>query len=402
MISTEKLMEDFGKEMTLIILCCRFHFGTTTLSDINLFISQSPPNDGLFLKLCRIHRIRPIAFKVVLQTEIAADLKNTVKNEFFRVIAENWKKSIETERIVSILQKENIVVSVYKGAAFTKQFYSEMDLRESSDIDLVIEKNDLDLIIKILEEDGYNAELKDIRTYLGDQYFHYYKDSSFTKFVNKKRISLIEMHWRVSENHFDVPTLANSLIYDSKEDIQLINATVPTVNKTSHFLSVFIHHTIKDTFRNLKAMVDIAQCFTHHSPEIEWDKVEVAVDDFNLSQSLDLSIFLSQELLGVPSPINRNINIKDKTGKHFINQLCADTLINLNNKMDGNYFYNQLLVRNNFANKIAFSANYIKCLLSPMEPDFRLFRLPKRLFFLYPLLKPFRPLLEPKTTGHNS
>jgi hypothetical protein len=394
MISTEKLKQDYGKEMALVILCCRLHFQTVNLEDINLFIAQHPPVNELFLKLCKLHKVRAVVFKMILQADIASDLKATIKQELLIVTTENWKRIIETERIISLLNKHNITVWVYKGAAFTKQFYSDVNERESNDIDFVIKKTDLDNIIEILEKDSYYADIKDVREYLGENYFHYYKDFSFIKFADQKRLFLIEMHWRISENHFGIPQSADSLIYDHKEEIILMKNAVLAVNKTSHFLSVFIHHAIKDTFRNLKALMDIAQCFTHHSPEVQWDKVDAKINEFKLNKSFELSIFLSQQLFGIQLPSRQNIHVNNKTGLHFINQLCAGELINLNKKIDMNYIHNQLLVRDSLSIKFSFLVNYIKCLFLPMAPDFRLFRLPKKLFFMYPVLKPFRPLFK--------
>jgi hypothetical protein len=390
MISIEKIKHDFGKEIALVILCCRVHFKKAAIQQVNDFITEFDINYKLFLKLCTIHRVRPVVFKIILQAKISAELSTIIKQQYSSLTKKSWLHAVETERITALLKRDSVTATAYKGAAFSKQFYHDLSSRESSDIDLVIQKNDLDAIIGILEKDGYLSELKDIREYLGDKYFYYYKDYSLNKFAGGKRLFHIDMHWSIAENHFNLSKSSNNLIYDKTEKIVLLTNNIETIDKTSHFLSVFIHHAIKDTFQNLKVLLDIAQCFTDEASSINWEEVNLTVDNLQLNKSFNLSIVLAEQLFGVQLSIYKNASVDYKLNQHFLKQLCADTLIYLKDKKGKDLIYNQLLVRNNLKSKMQFSINYIKYLFSPMHPDFRLFHLPRYLFFMYPFLKPFR------------
>ena len=134
--------------MALLIQCCRVHFKTDSIQSLNEKIEKFGENKlAEVLKrvqlLSRLHRIRPVVYRVLLNTIVPEEFKTLLKNELHSITLQNFSIAKETERIVIKLENAGITLIPYKGVAFSKQFYGDISMRESSDIDLVIDPTSL-------------------------------------------------------------------------------------------------------------------------------------------------------------------------------------------------------------------------------------------------------------------
>ena len=160
MLSLDQIANLYGKPMALLIQCCRVHFNTNTIESLNtsvLAIEEAKVGETLkrVQLLSRLHRIRPVVYRMLLSTTIPEEFKISLKNELHIITLQNFEIAKETERIVKKLATVGITAIPYKGVAFSKQFYGDISMRESTDIDLAIDASDLLAIKPQFEEDGY-------------------------------------------------------------------------------------------------------------------------------------------------------------------------------------------------------------------------------------------------------
>ena len=104
------IADQYGIAMAIVIQACRVHFGTASIHDLNQLLSTAPEAHSRVALLSRLHRIRPVVYRVLLETNIPAPIKEQLKNELHAITLHNFAIAQETQRIVSRLQVHDIVV----------------------------------------------------------------------------------------------------------------------------------------------------------------------------------------------------------------------------------------------------------------------------------------------------
>ena len=101
------------------------------------------------------------------------------------------------------LEKEGIIVIPYKGFWLGEDIYGNLADRESGDIDLFIDWNELEKIKAIMTQKGYL--LHEALTGLTDDYiFNELAEYNFDKYSGDICISHVEFHWRSSMTFYRI------------------------------------------------------------------------------------------------------------------------------------------------------------------------------------------------------
>jgi len=397
MIDIDVIKKDHGTEMAAVILCCRVFFDTATTDELNSFISENVIDWYAFIRLALKHRIRPTIYQILHSTNLPTDIKVLIYHQQAEITKLNWKQAIETERIIMLLAAHGIEGVPYKGAAFSKQFFGDLVSRESSDIDLVIKSQDLERAINIFKNDGYLPELDNVYRYLGAAYCSYYKDYNLNKFKNGIREFHVELHWAIGENYLNINKNVNAFINQCNNQIKLVKYPVKALSQPDHFSAILVHHSIKDTFRYLKNIVDLCQAVQQLDVQKAMTSVKSDFETIGLSKALAVSNLLSIQLMGValyqPQSLLDDNNI---TGTFFINQICSGNVLGAEDT--SNMFLwikRRALLQDSLRQQFKFYWVSFKYRFIPGEADFEVVELPKSVFFIYYFMKPFRSLIKP-------
>lgn len=400
MIAIEDIKIKYGTEIALIVLCCRVHFTTEDQTALQNFINTSVIdwNDAIFLSAN--HRIEPIIYKILQKATIPADVANRIKQNQFHLIQNSFKLALETERIINKLAGHNIRCLTYKGTALSKQLYGDIVSRESSDIDLVIATADFDSVINLMQEDGYTFESLLEYNYYKDDVYKRNKDLSFNKYENDSRQFHVEFHWGVVDPTSGVKSSANNVLFDETTRMQLAKSEVEVLNISSHYLAVFLHHSVADGFSILRNLVDIGQII-FLKDIINTAYINQSISGLRLKKAPAICQFICKELLGIAVPLSVSVNLTTSEKDFFIEQL-------LNKKMLGSNFKAQLFkksiyyLKDNATDKFRYLLRSFLLRFTPSRKDIRIFNLPRKLHFLYPVLKPFRSVFSPSTRAEET
>lgn len=390
MMELESIEKDYGVEMALVILACRVYFKTVEKQQLEDFIqtAESTIQWNQFFKLCRSQKVRSVVYKSIVNCNIPQQVRQSIRSDLQLITERHLRLAFETERIIKLLEKNNIVALPYKGAAFSRQFFGDLSSRDMTDIDLVIQKADLPQIIEIMKNDGYVSELEEIFHYLGDDYFYYYKDYSFNTFSGGKRINHLEFHWDITERILGMSKHASDLIYKPGGKSIILNQETTFIDPTSHFVALLIHHTRKDVLKQLKTLVDIGAAMEDQFNLLNHDELKCYINNLHLKRSFAVSQTLLHELLGIKFVSTGDLVSKTAI-KNFTYQLLGNKLSGIY-YMSRQYMANHILLQDDFSNKLQFLFNFTRVLLYPTTADFQFKRLHKPLFFIYPFLKPAR------------
>lgn len=397
MIPIDEIKNHYGIEIALVVLCCRVHSKTEEGAALQIFCDGTHPDWRRFLHLVSYHRIEPIIFKILGTIKnIPSDIVSQIKQKQLLLVQQNFKQALETERIIQLLKENGIDCIPYKGVAFSKQFYGDIVSRESSDIDVVVAPAGFTKVIRLMQQEGFSFENRVEYNYFKTEIFRRKKGLSFNKYIGTRRESHIEFHWRITENHLRVKTEAHSLLFDIGQPIEIAKESVRVINPDSHFVAVLIHHALSDAFHVLRSLIDISRIAFSDSNTADLDKVKDTLKKNQLTKAASMACFLVEALIGVQLPIEaaNAPRFTSRTKNYFVNQL-------LEIEKYGDFFkpsfYNSsvLFLKDSLASRLSYLLACFQLRFVPATKDIRIFNLPKRLRFLYAVLKPIRSLISP-------
>jgi hypothetical protein len=402
MLALDQIATLYGEPMALLIQCCRVHFKTDSIENLNEKIERlGEEKRAEVLKraqlLSRLHRIRPVVYRVLLNTIIPEQFKTLLKNELHSITLKNFELAKETERIVKKLEATNIVAIPYKGVSFSKQFYGDISMRESSDIDLAINPTSLLGIKPLLEEDGYSiaAGMED-PTKARANYYMENKDLCFDKTTTTEPFH-IELHWMITHPNYQAPANLNKIDTAQLVNSELASTQLKFLGSAEHFRATLLHHLLHDGVEYLKLLVDIAQAKSILITGSVDEKISQLEQHYNV-----VPIFLAiEDLFGVgqvseqPNKNPLSDSITDYCLRSTIGRYQRHRVFSL----IGHYrrtLHNRVRFINNKKDKYLFQLSYLHSLIKPGLGEQQWIPLPSFLHGLYYLIRPIRILLRGK------
>jgi hypothetical protein len=92
----------------------------------------------------------------------------------------------------------------------------------------------------------------------------------------------------------------------------------------------------------------------------------------------------------------QSLKISESTVKYFYEQLLGQPVLeNENTANIGIWIKKRILLQDSLLHQIKFCWATVKYRFIPGESDFELIKLPKGVFFIYYLMKPFRSIIRP-------
>ena len=401
MITISNIKVEHGNTMALVILCCRIYFKTAELDDLNAFIDNNTIDWIDFIKTCRKHRIRPIAYKIILKITLPEEIHKRINKELNKLTLQSFEQAKETERLILLFQSNNINVLPYKGASFSKQFYGTINMRESSDIDLVIHPDEISKSIAILENDGFQSHQKNYYFTLGhNRFIKRHKDFNFDKYLGNTRQYHVELHFNIINKNIYVSKNQNEFKIDSLNKDCLFKEQVFVLNPIEHFRAISLHHMLQEGMGYLKTIIDLTQAL------IKAETINHTTKYNSFEKETLNELYTNYDIKIIKSLIINIIGIdfKDKTIKKDFNKLLTSKILSSSYKKNITFdlpitevikfyfFYNKntrAFYKKN-RDKNLFSIRNLLTLLTPQPNDFMAYKFPKNFYFLYYFIRPMR------------
>jgi|688.fasta_scaffold68172_3 hypothetical protein len=384
--------KDYTIEIALIILLLRYYFQTATLEEVFDFVEGRKDQISWqkFKSLAAYHRIRPLVFKQLVKLDnIEPDLKKDLIEDIRHFTLTNFQLVYEAKRVIQLFQEQGITAIPYKGPFLSKVFYGDYDSRESSDIDLLIQWDDLKRCINILQKEGYIAKI-DFFKYYGDNTRYRENEYNMDFYENGIRKFHIELHWEIGNSNLHPLTGVYSIL---KQESDLIHPDGIKISLTraSHAFATLIHHAIKDTFGILRNISDLATIFsTLTSGDISELKLYLDQTSFHRQASSAIQIsnhFFALNITAIS--VEKNIDLK------LFNYLLLDS--SYRSPLPKDIFYSirkRLIFESDTRNKFQILTAAANPLLYPNLNDQVWLPLPQRLHWLYLILKPIRIIYQ--------
>ncbi|MCK5171479.1 MAG: nucleotidyltransferase family protein [Bacteroidales bacterium] len=374
----KQYIEDrFSNELKLLISLSQneidVDFITGILSEINW---------DLFIQLVLKHRLVSHILKHInkIENQISDEIISSLKE----IKLNQSKTSLEYTSILikinDLFQKKNIKYISFKGPLLSLELYDDIGFRNFRDIDILVEKENIEEAKNIIE----NLNFKNIypRIPLSNQQRKVnYSISHHYHFTHNEKPIEIELHWNITnpQSFFGVAT--KDIISNSKS-IDISNYDVSYISTTENLVYQAAHGSIHQWYRLFWLKDFSALLLKYSNDEIKnaWKLSE----ELKLQNCFIQACLLSHLIYKIELPDFINFSICKNLIKIPLNSIHINDLSQQGLKGKIKFVFYRLQMKPDF--KYYFELIYrLRTHLS----DWELLKLPKYLFFLYYLLRPF-------------
>ncbi|EDM37171.1 hypothetical protein PBAL39_05213 [Pedobacter sp. BAL39] len=388
MFTLDQLKERYNHEQILVILCSRYQFGTETAENIEQFIQRADMDWELFYKLLKSHSISSFVYHLIskLPLSIPDAYRTMIKQEAIRRSMINMHHMTQLVAILRDFEALDIKVIPYKGVSFAAAYYPALGTREGSDIDLLVNKDDVKKIRNYFQGKRFEAKT-DVPDGFLNYFLFFFKELVFKTPKDSLQINCsIEVQWKLLDRYhgdfehysFFAPHLQRYL-YEGRELCKL--------SPTYELLCVGSNHLIKDHLYSFKYLIDLACLIHRNGKDIDHKLLSDSLEKFGHRGLFYGGLNAIDQLLGIRIDGLAN----EVAAKGFsLNSPIAFPLIKKTENLGFNGIRGALTYDDKIFSRLKRKMRILAYLLIPNTNDIKVFRLPVYLLPVMFLLKPFR------------
>lgn len=289
-------------------------------------------------------------------------------------------------RLSRVFSAHQIPVLPMKGPVFSVLLYQDATLREASDLDFLLHEQDMGRVRTVLQELGYEpyGDHEGAEHHADEIRGAYYHDVFRRPDTNTK----VEMHWQVAEQSLS-RSFSDAAMWAHCQPLVIGSVTMRTMAPADMLLSSCVHGT-RHGWYCLKWICDIAE-FVRVYPDLDWHALLATARAQGNTRVLLLALYLAYDLLGAAVPPDVLAQARED---RVIPALATGVRERLPLAIEADItpldiFLFQLRVKERFRDRVRV---FTQRMIQPAEGDWVAMPLPPALFFLYPLIRPFRLL----------
>jgi hypothetical protein len=329
--------------------------------------------------LAEQHNVAPLLYDNLRRMHMAFpdEITGRLKQAFLQNMGRMMAVFHDLSDLLRLLQENDIPVIVLKGAYLAEAVYKNIGLRMMGDIDLMVKKDDLMRVDKLLLAYGCLPE-EHSRVVAKDQHH-------FRYLLPGSRI-LLEIHWTIIDPtlplRIDVETL-----WSRAQPVTLAHAPALTLAPEDLLLHLCLHTACHTYEMRLSMICDIKQVVWRFGTELNWQEIGAHARQWGAVRAVYVMLRLAQELLGVPVPADWLASLRpEKFNERYLDLVREQILIDRTGLPDGqerSSFFNgltQLWGTKGFKSKLALLRDR---LLPPRETLARLYPVPVNSWRIY-------------------
>ena len=374
-------------EVELLLSCARISWvrnsqpGIQQLAPSELdwpYLIATASQHGLLPLLC--HRLKVLNLAPP-STSVAAQLR-----EYCRANARrNLFLSIELLKLLDLFETNGIRAVAFKGPLLAVLVYGNVSLREFSDLDILIAKEDVMRAKELLRCRAYHPHVSMSEA----QEAAHLQSGCERVFVRADKAAALDLHWDFAVKGFSFwPDLAG--IWTRLEPLLFAGHTTFTLSRSDLLLLLCVHGA-KHHWKRLEWIASVAELL-RGSPQIDWEAVLREAHRSGAERMLLLGLLLAKDLSHVSLPDSVLERAKaHSVVKRLARDIRCELFLNEDvpvNAADKLAFL--LQTKERLRDKMRYGHYLARLALKPTSRDRALVPLPGSLTFFYYLLRPFR------------
>ncbi len=278
------------------------------LVQIAVFYNVAP-----FLKF----RLEPFVSRLAIPGDVVFRLRKL----FLESVSCNMHLYMGLADILKALQRDRIPVIALKGACLAQGVYDSIGLRSMCDVDILVRKPDLQGAADSLRRIGYSTPREfDIEVETS-------RSLHLPQF-KKPGAPPVDVHWTI-EQPIHPFRIDIDGVWRRARPTTIAGVDILTPSPGDLLLHTCLHASYHHRFNAsaLKAFCDISEILRRHGARMNWERFALRADQWRISRSVHLCLYLAREMMGAPAPrtlleamqpsdFNREIvsEVRDKIG----------------------------------------------------------------------------------------
>jgi len=283
----------------------------------------------------------------------------------------------ELLRILKKFEGASVEVLPYKGPVLAETLYGDVSMRQFSDLDLLVRRDDVVKIKKLLAEIGYEAGLN---LNANEQKAHLKYGYEYT-FNGPRGDNLIEIQWQILPRFYSVDFDVAGF-FERAIDTRVNGVSVRTLSNRDLFLVLSVH-AAKHAWVRLCWLCDLVELAKR---DLDWQAIHEQARALGIQRIVAVTFLLARRLLAgqLPGAIERFI-VKDADAASLADQIVPT--ITGAEQIDVEslaYFGLMLNCRERWKDRARF---LWRLGITPSVAEWSAMRLPEPLFPLYRALR---------------
>lgn len=365
-----------------LLLCCSRRYVNLEIREKILCLIQQDLNWDYLLEIASKHRLKPLLYynlNLICSEKIPKNIMVELKDYFNKNSLKNLLFTRELVKILKLLKDNDINAFPYKGPVLADMAYGNMSFREFDDIDILINKSDAINSKNLMLSCGYQLY---IPTKIND--LLYLNMDSEYRFFNDNPAFKAEINWNFEGMFFSFSSNPKFL-FEDLECHSFAGITIYTFSPENHILVLCIHAS-KHDWKCLSWISDISELINSYD-NINWFEVLRKANNIGVKRILFINLVLAIDLFQLMLPIEVVNELKTDIIALKLSDIIKNRLLVKKKSINA---FEKFIFDIKKRDKIKYGLkDSMDSLFKPSYADFQIFPLPRYLFILYYLIRPF-------------
>ncbi len=283
--------------LEIIVLCARADLSPEQIDRLKELCRKKKEWHDFF-DLAMQHRVLPLVYKNLRKyctDSVPQEILDRGKEIYRNNGTRNLMMTGYLARVLSLLREHGIPAMPFKGPVLAIGLYDDSSLRSFGDIDVLIQRKDLLLAVKVLATQGYLPAFS-----LNDQQLQKLSktDNEYPLMHNTSGISL-DLQWEITGGYFP-SQMAFEDLFKKHKTMEIGGVTLPVFSDEDLLFYLCVHGN-QHTWKQLDHVCCVAGLIAK-SPDLDWDAVFLTASKYKGTRMLLIALLLAQDLLGTVIP----------------------------------------------------------------------------------------------------
>lgn len=290
--------------------------------------------------------------------QVISDFLEESKGLYLKSAVLSMQQEAVENEIIALLRNRGISSVVIKGNQIAKEIYDDPNCRISSDIDILIRREDAVAVDSILPEAGYIGEADVPLVYCLSRIHH-------ASYDHPRNHMLIEIHWGFGVPYFfklDSEEIWYEVIISESGDSRLSPEMLM-------FMLLIHHHS--HSFRELKILVDIMWVMWKYEDVIDWHLFALKIKKAGLVRTTIITLNQMRSLWGKDIDQMESVRVLEQelaaTGHKVPAFLLSYFRMDIGSDKEPNLYKDKLIARFALDNWSTIILSYFKTLFPVPE-----------------------------------
>jgi len=282
-------------EEELVLSCLRSTIQPREADRISCLAGQNL-DWGRVVAISQRHAVSPLLYKnlrTIGQHAVPASIMKQLQEQFYWNLAHNMRLERELSELLGALEQQGIPAIPFKGPALAVSIYGNLALRVFGDLDIFVQKKDVQRALASMASMGYRPEAM-----LDSCQMDGYLDTFYEMTLTGAGKAPVELHWEIYADNFAFP-VGRLQIWDDKQSVP--RESIPRSISPDKLLLILCVHGTQHYWERLSWICDVAE-MVRRSEDIHWERLLELSVETGARRMLLLGLSLAHDLLDAPLP----------------------------------------------------------------------------------------------------